>query len=215
MPRTMPPLVVAFRDLVDEALALSEAGEVAKAHALSASPIKKALTTRRLEALYEMAFLRAFVAWEVFLEAAFARYLCGYVSAHGSLPLAAGQSYVSTLADAEALILHGSAYSLWHNPTKVIRRCQRFFAAGSNFEAVVSSSIARIQEMANIRHRIAHGQKDAISKFHAATLFFVGKQYPAASPGRFLRDLVPGRNPPERWIGELSKELVALASQSA
>lgn len=211
----MPPLVAAFQQRVDDALALSEAGEIARTHASSTSSVKAVLTTRRLEALYEMAFLRAFVSWEVFLEGALTRYLCGYVSAHGPLPVAPGKAYAATLTDAEVLILDGRSHRLWHNPNDVIKRCRKHFALGCHYESVLSSATARLQEMANVRHRVAHGQKDALKKFDAATLYFVGRHYPAASAGRFLRDWVPGKSPPERWISELAKELVGLASQIA
>jgi hypothetical protein len=212
MPRKMPPLTVAFQQRVDEALALSEAGEIARAHG---SPVRKQLTTRRIEALYEMAFLRAFVGWEVFLEETFSRYLCGYVSVHGALPRPVGMSYAPTLAAAETLVLGSKQYLLWHNPTHVIARCSSHFQPGSFYETVVSSSTARIQNMANVRHRIAHGSSDSAKKFDAATLSLVGKQYQSASAGKFLRDWVPGKTTPERWLSELARELVALASQIA
>src|SRR5712672_2619521 len=38
------------------------------------------LDLNKLELLYELAYLRFFIQWEVFLEQSFLRYLCGYSS---------------------------------------------------------------------------------------------------------------------------------------
>lgn len=211
----MPPLAAEFGRLISEALALSEAGEIVRAHANPGSPTKAALSAKRLEYLYEMAYLRAFVAWEAFLEQAFYRYLCGYTSPRGPMPRIGGAAYCATLATAETTVLNGMRYRLWHNPGQVIARCQRYFVAGTHFEAVLGSATARIADMANVRHRIAHAQRDAIVQFNAATLRFAGRQYSAASAGRFLRDWVPGKTPPERWLAELTRELGSLAGQIA
>src|SRR5260221_12742426 len=82
MPRTMPPLAVQFRQRVSEALALARAGDLAAAAPLGA-PLRSEWHVARVELLYELAYLRIFVEWELFLEQTFLRYLCGYVSISG------------------------------------------------------------------------------------------------------------------------------------
>jgi len=85
MPRLLPPLGVRFAGDVDRALAIAQAGETIRAVAEKGSVAWKELGRGRLEALYEMAYLRLFIAWELFLEESFLRYLCGYL-ASGPLP---------------------------------------------------------------------------------------------------------------------------------
>lgn len=212
MPRRMPSLSSEFNKRVVDALGISEAGEVAASRDAGA-PLR--FTLSRLEALYEMAFLRTFVGWEAFLEQAFIRYLAGYISHAGQQRLPAGRTYSPTLNAAEAQVLGGKAYRLWHNPQDVTGRCRQFFLAGESFETVVASNSARIGAMAAVRHRIAHAQEDAAKKFDVATLLFNGRQYRGARPGRFLRDWVPAKSPPTRWLHELSTELIQLARQIA
>jgi hypothetical protein len=80
----MPPLAVQFRQRVSEALALARAGDMAAATPLGA-PLRSEWHVARVELLYELAYLRIFVEWELFLEQTFLRYLCGYVSIGGHI----------------------------------------------------------------------------------------------------------------------------------
>ena len=79
-------------------------------------------TLKRIESLYELAYLRVFVAWESILEDIFYRTLCGFGSrAAGQEPLLCGR-YYSTLAKAEAAVLGTQRYMLWENSVKIIKR---------------------------------------------------------------------------------------------
>jgi len=195
-----------------EALALAEIGEIARVEAAAGSRTKAELHAYRLEALYEMAYLRIFVSWESFLEQAFLRFLCGYTSAHGVATMLPGRAFLPTLAQAETAVLGGNAYVLWHNPTRVVTRCRRFFHA-STIETIVASNTARLEALAAIRHRIAHAQADAKQKFDSATMLLVGRRYRGARPGAFLRDRDTSVSPPERWLDRLAQELVSLSRQ--
>jgi hypothetical protein len=210
----MPPLAVALRVRVAEAIKLAEVGEVARAEAAPASQTRRNLHPTRLEALYEMAYLRIFVGWEAFLEEVFLRYLCGYVSVHGCAPLMPGVTYEPTLARAEQAILAGYRFVLWHDPVKVGARARRFFHA-SRIETVVLSNTARLQDLAAIRHRITHAQEDARRNFDQATMAIAGRRYRGARPGAFLRDVDAGAVPPNRWLERLGKEFEGLAQQIA
>ena len=103
---------------------------------------------------------------------------------------------------------------MWHNPTAVILRSQQFFPA-SRHEVVVASSTARLENIAAVRHRIVHGQKDARLNFDNATMRLSGKRYRGARPGRFLRDWDVSSTPSKRWLESIGDELCGLASQIA
>src|SRR6266851_4350285 len=156
MPRQMPRF---DRDLsVQSRLALEivSAGEIARAS--SDAPVRRQWTLNKLEALYELAYLRIFVAWEECLEAIFYRSLCGYASKSGGQEtLVAGLTGVvpgrhyRSLAASETAVLGGLQFKLWHNVDKVIRRCQKFIRSGKGFPAVqenvLSSNRARLAHL--------------------------------------------------------------------
>jgi len=191
-----------------------KAGEIV--HSTGIASLRREWKIIRLEFLYELAYLRVFSAWESCLESVFYRSLCGYAGQSGQETLVAGTHY-PTLAAAEAAVLGTQQYKLWHNPAQVVQRCQGFIRSGvpgcpGLQESVISSHSARLIDLAAIRHRIVHEQKDAKNKFDAATLTFVGRTYSASRPGKFLRDW--DNSPvPRRWLDVLADELVGLASQ--
>lgn len=210
----MPGLEAAFRARVSEAMKLAEIGEVARAEATPGSRTERDLYPARLEYLYELAYLRIFVGWEAFLEQAFLRYLCGYASKVGSAVPSKGTSFRPTLAKAEADLLAGKDYVLWHNSSAVVRRAQVFFSS-SPIETVVRSNTARLDHFAAIRHRIAHAQADARKKFDTATMTLAGKRYRGSRAGAFLRDVDSNVAPAQRWVEQLGRELQSLAVQIA
>lgn len=212
MPRQLPRLAQEFSQRVSDALALAELGEVARIEAPPGSRSRALLHFSRLESLYELAFLKVFLSWESFLEDCFYRLLCGYTTSRGQEQLQPGVTYQPNLAGAERAVAGSQPYVLWHNPSTVTTRCRRFFDNGG-IEVVVLSDLARVEAMARIRHRIAHSQSDAQTKFNSATMFLVGRRYPGSRAGRFLRDWVPASNPPVRWLDVLSAELQGLANQ--
>ena len=109
-------------------------------------------------------------------------------------------------------MLAGQSYLMWYDPSKVISRATRFFI-GSTHQAVIASSSSRLTALASVRHRTAHGQLDAKTKFDNATKMFAGKRYKGSRPGRFLRDKVSGGPIPQRWLDLFAQELIGLASQ--
>jgi len=214
MARQMPGLETDFHRRVAEAMRLAEIGEIARSEAISGSQTRRSLHHSRIELLYEMAFLRIFVGWEAFLEQTFLRYLCGYSSKIGTAVISAGASFSPTLARAEAAVLGGRDYVLWHNPSKVVQRSQRFFSR-SPIETVLLSNTARLEALAIVRHRIAHSQNDARQKFDTATMTIAGRRYRGSRAGAFLRDWDVSATPSVRWLEQLGHELQSIAGQIA
>jgi len=208
MARQMPGYTAVLRQRVASALALAQAGEVA-----AQSSARAHWHVARIEYLYEISFLRVFVEWEVFLEQTFLRYLCGYQSSRGVFPAATG-NHCPSLAQAETLIFGTRGFTLWHDPTRVVNR-SRGHLQGCPHEVVIQTSIPRLESFAAIRHRVAHGQDDAKTKFDRATMLLSGRRYRGARPGRFLRDWDTTSNPRQRWIEVISLELAGLANQIA
>jgi hypothetical protein len=206
MPRRMPPYTAAFQRQLDSLLKLAEAGELA-----AQSSVRSDWYATRVESLYELAFLRIFIEWELLLEQSFLRYLCGYVSSHGTFSATAG-AHCRSLAVAEGLIFGPNGFATWHNPARVVSRAHGYLILCPH-ETVIQASRTRVEQFSWVRHRIAHGQGDAKRKFDQATMALTGRRYPGARPGRFLRDWDRRLVPAKRWIEVIGAELVGLAGQ--
>lgn len=210
MPRSMPDLAYKFEQLSARSLSLAEAGEMIYVSSPRNSVAKRELKLSRLEAIYELAYLRIFIEWETFLEESFIRYLCGYHCSSGAPPLLGAPA--GTLADARIIMLGSRDFVSWANMNSVERRCRRFFNYGLH-ESVLLSNRARLEWFASIRHRIAHASEHARRLFDIATMSLVGRRYRGASPGRFLRDLDSTRTRPQRHLHVIGEELKNLAQQ--
>jgi hypothetical protein len=174
-------------------------------------------TPKRLEFLYELAYLRAFSAWEETLEAILIRSLCGFASSAGQEIPVLG-AYFRTLADAEAALLAGRPFLLWHDSGKVISRCRAHVdstlpAHPALQERTIASNQARLDAFAHIRHRVVHEQNDARAKFNTATLMIAGQTYREARPGKFLRDVDSTVAPPRKWLETIVLELQGMLAQ--
>jgi hypothetical protein len=209
----MPAMAVEFRRTLRASAELPEAGELVRDASKPGTVAYQQLTPQRLMALYEMAYMRMFVAWESYLEATFLRTMCGYVSPTYTPTFQAGQNRQPTLRHAYgALLLPGQYYLLWHSPPRVRKWAAAWFV-GSPHELVIASNLARLEWFGAIRHRIAHGSEDAREKMDKATLGLAGRRFAASSPGRFLRTWNGASQPQERWLYTIAAELAALSAQ--
>src|SRR5687768_15641470 len=116
MPRRMPRFDLEFARETDSAKDIVLAGERARV------TNRTDWTPKRLEFLYALAYLRAFVAWEAALESIFLRSLCGVASSAGQEVLRVGK-YYRTLPAADNAVLASESkgsrpntYMLWHSP---------------------------------------------------------------------------------------------------
>lgn len=220
MPRRMPRFDLHFAAEAKIASEIVLAGERART---IVGATGDDWTLKRLEFLYEFAYLRVFAAWEATLEAIFLRSLCGYASRAGQETLVAG-AYYRSVDDAEAAVLaaegHGRVrtYLLWHNSTQIINRCNRHIVSGpppalAIQEAVIASQFAHLDALAAIRHRIVHDQWDAKTKFDTVARALAGRTYPASRPGKFLRDTDIHSNPRRKSLDTAIAELTGLVGQ--
>ncbi|HFD88061.1 MAG TPA: hypothetical protein ENJ35_10350 [Gammaproteobacteria bacterium] len=210
----MPELSRTFRARATEAIKLARVGEIARAESRRGSETQRGLHHARLELLYELAFLRVFLAWETFLEASFLRYLCGYSSSVGGAVVLPGRRFYSTITQAEHAVVGRRRFVLWHDPDRVVDRSNQFLQS-SPVATVVQSYAGQLKRIAAIRHRIVHVQKDARQNFDEATMAIAGRRYRGGRAGAFLRDRDASAYPPARWLETLTDELQNLAVQIA
>ncbi|SUS07607.1 conserved hypothetical protein [uncultured Defluviicoccus sp.] len=209
MPRSMPDLVGRLQGSFAEARAFVQTIELLRSQQTGR---KKAVTTNKARFAYELAYLRAFAAWEAFLEESFLRYLCGYTHAVGPQTLVAPAVFCSTIHDAELRVLGGRSYILWHNPAHVVTRSQTHFVSGRH-EVVLNSVLNRVEAFAAVRHHIAHQKRDTANQFDAACITLCGHRLPGSRPGSFLRKTVPHVSPSKRWFELILTDLESYAAQ--
>ena len=210
MPRPLPALSTDFK------IASLRLLELIRRLELNFKTLKhgnSSISLTNLQLIYELAYLKGFLAWEAFQEEVFLRLMCGYAGANGAEPLRPGQSYFRSTADAGAALLAGRDYILWHNPGAVVRRFDHYFdSPNSPFRTTLSSS-ARLPGYSAVRHRIAHLQDHAKLQFDQATNLIAHKRYRGSRPGEFLRDqdiTLPHR---PRYIKLILDDLGNLADQ--
>ena len=213
MSRPIAFLADQFNHEIIKALEIVNSIERVRAtYASTHAVINTDLPRRRIELIYELAYIRVFQFWESFLEESFARYLCGYSNAAGRQRLQTGHHFFRTVADAHSGVRHGRPFALWHDHRRVIDRSRVYFVNGTH-ETVIISSLTNLEYFSHIRHRIAHSQDDARNKFNVASMNLCGKRFPGARPGVFLRSI--RLTSTERWIETISYELLNLAQQIA
>lgn len=208
-----------FSRSIESSLAIASSTEALWLTAPPASLVRRQLRAEHLEALYESAFMRAFMSWESFVEGATLRYLIGKNSPTYQSLRAVGQPRPKTLKAAlQALLADGRPpndprdFLLWHNPTAVARRVGRWLTA-CPIEQVCTTHTLELSYISAVRHHIAHGSVDTRRGFVAAANHFAGSSY-SGSPGRFLRadDNSDPLNRP-RWIVQLCRKLQTRATE--
>lgn len=217
MPRDLGPLLQALAIQVDDALKLVQAAELVRSAVPVGSHARRGFSFHQIEAMYELAYLRVFAAWEAFLEESFYRMMCGYMSSGVTHSLRAPPR-PRRVEDARLIVLDGQDFKPWHDPTIIVNRTAKFFVSvpGSDVphSSVVASAHALIKDLSHIRHHIAHITADTCAKYQAATMRLCGARF-GRKAGRFLRsesaDPVTGLR--VRWLERISSDLTALASQ--
>jgi hypothetical protein len=198
-------LVPAFSRRVSEAQDLVRLVETARGF----SPLRKIYVV-------EAAFLLVFTAWENFLEQSLLRLMCGHHNTVGTYARTGGATHCPTLGVAESVLLSGAPYLLWHDPQRVINRCNAQLVAGPH-ATVLASALPLMQSYAAIRHHVAHRTQDTRQKFDAACLALIGSRVRGGRAGRFLRittTLAPS-GVVTNWMGRVCADLESFAGQIA
>ncbi|MCI0618116.1 hypothetical protein L0244_34505 [bacterium] len=155
-------------------------------------------SARHKEIVTELVFLRAFLAWEAFLEESFILYLLGKKSPKGKSP---SRLYTpSARKDAIRLIFGDQDYTDWTTISKLTKRADRYFQNGEPYSRVLKSQQNFFDQMKIIRNAVAHTSgvsKEKFKNFIRQKLTF----YPSKlTVGGFLAMTIPGSSPPESFL---------------
>ena len=123
------------------------------------------ISTSRRDAMTELAFLRAFLAWESFLEQSFTLYMLGRKPPGGTAPrgtlfpvarasVCVGRSRRSAIRDVD-------------DPADIVLRAERFFHGGRPFAATLRAHQNMLYEARTLRNAIAHWSSSTQQKFES------------------------------------------------
>jgi hypothetical protein len=188
--------------------ALAEARELANDAQKWSTPVPPAnrafISSQRRDLLTEVAFLRAFTSWEVFLEETFVLYLLGHRPPRGAPPRRFG--FPPTPEAAAEWCTDGREYAKW-NVSDVQKRANRWFRNGKPYTPALQGRQSRLDQLVTIRNAIAHESSAARTKFEALVRNELGALPAGATVGSFLMMTKPHSNPPtsfmEFYIGEI------------
>lgn len=171
-------------------------------------------SVRHKEIITELAFLRAFLAWELFLEETFVLYLLGQTAPRGRPPYRF--VFPPTRRGALHLILpEGRDYVSWSVASTVAARAERFFRDGRPFSAALQSQMTILNDMRTIRNAIAHWQARTQQKFKALvrTKTSTGTFPSSLTVGAFLAGTVPSSAPPESFFTDYVNRIRYIADR--
>jgi hypothetical protein len=155
------------------------------------------ITTQRRDLLIEIAFLRAFTGWEIFLEETFLLYLLGHHPPKGLPPRRYG--FPQDKNAASEWCSDGKEYAKW-NSADVRRRANRWFKDGKPFTPALQSQQSRLDQLVTIRNAIAHESSAARTKFEGLVRIELQALPPGITVGGFLLTLQPNSNPPISYL---------------
>jgi hypothetical protein len=151
------------------------------------------ISPQRRDTLTEVAFLRAFTGWEIFLEETFLLYLLGHQPPRGQPPRRYG--FPRDKEAASEWCTEGREYARW-NVSDVRRRADRWFQHGKPFTPALQGQQSRLDQLITIRNAIAHESSAARGKFETLVRNELQALPPNTTVGSFLITTKPNSSPP-------------------
>ena len=158
---------------------------------------KPRISVARRDSMIELSFLRAFLAWETFLEEACILYMLGQQPLRGR-PLV---RFVQppTRPAAEKLAADGRDYANWNTATVVAARAERFFLNGRPF-GILRTKQNALENAKKIRNAVAHDSESAQTKFKTVVRGELNAVPPGVTVGGFLNRVKPATVPPRSFL---------------
>lgn len=164
------------------------------------------ISSQRRDTLTEVAFLRAFTGWEIFLEETFLLYLLGHQPPKGRPPRRYG--FPPNKEAASEWCTEGREYAKW-SVGDVRKRADRWFRHGKPFTPALQGQQVRLEQLITIRNAIAHRSSAARGKFETLVRNELQALPPDTTVGSFLTTTRPNSNPPisfmEFYLSEVKR----------
>lgn len=156
------------------------------------------ISRRQHDWIIELAFLRAFLALESFLEESFILYTVGQTAPRGRAPHRFAFP-PSRKAAIDWVLPEGRDYASW-DASSVIVRASRFFRDGRPFASTLRGSQAALSDARTIRNAIAHESAIAQEKFENVVRMKLGTLPSDCTVGSFLGTTIPASSPPQSFL---------------
>ena len=172
------------------------------------------ISLQRRDSMTELALLKAFLAWESFLEESFVLYLVGQKPPRGRPPHR--YAFPPTQSAANEWLLPESGrrdYAEWANAEAVSNRAERFFRDGRPYTPVLKSNQNAFDEIRIIRNAIAHASASAHQKFEKVARLRLVPLPANLTVGGYLAMTVPGSSPPISFLESYFSKLEFFARQ--
>ncbi len=174
-------------------------------------PSTKALVSPKRRAwLIELAFFRAYSAWEAFVEEAFILYLMGQQAPKGKKAHRYG--FPPSEDAAREWVNDGKDYANWSNE-QVKRRAKRLFRDGHPFHDPLLAHQHNLGQAKTVRNAIAHSSEDAWVKFQTLVRNELTAFPPDTTVGSFLMMTKPNTTPPISYLEHYLNQIVQTADQ--
>jgi hypothetical protein len=161
----------------------------------------------QVDLIFELAFLKIFIAWEQFLENTFVRYMCGASSLSGKKPI---RIISARYLDGALRVICGERpYADWASVEIVVERANRFFDNGEPYATPLQSAAAELANMRKVRNHIVHHSNKSREDFTKLLVSTYGFRPQGMTAGRFLRRHPNVRG--DQCIQEYAKTLESLA----
>ena len=183
----------------------------AEAYGWSLTGARPHISRSRRDSITELAFLRAFLGWEGFLEESFLLYMLGQTSPRGRVPHRFAFPPNRTHAE-EWTIPEGRSYATW-DAANVIERAQRFFRSGHPFTNTLRANRNMLDETRTIRNAIVHESRSADEKFRNLARTRLGTLPSNLTVGTFLCTAIPGASPPQSFLESYLERIELVAQQ--
>jgi hypothetical protein len=156
------PLVAAFSAYRNQIACLN--GYITKAFTQDAAG-RYFLAPQEQSFIAEFSFLKAFIAWEGFLEEVFLQYLLGTPSLSGKVAL----RYASPFSEehARSMLVGNLKFVDWTNPQVVRTLAAIYFEKGEPISTIISSIEADLIDLKTIRNAAAHHDSTTGKKLDA------------------------------------------------
>jgi hypothetical protein len=166
---------------------------------------------KRAESMVALAFLRAYLAFEAFLEEGFVLYVVGMKPPRGRAPVRF--TFPPTRREAKKWVIpEGHAYAKW-DATTVANRALRFFRGGGPFTRALRGSQNVLGEAKTIRNAVAHESENAREKFETLARMKLHSLPSNLTVGGFLNTAVPSSTPPQSFLEFYLERLELVAAR--
>lgn len=155
----------------------------------------------------EAIFLRAFRAYENFLEEAFIHYTFGKPSLNGKVVISF--LHPKDINHAYELIKSSQTFLEWNSPPTVISRAETYLENGGPIKTVLAAKQSFLVDLRKLRNHIAHNSKTSLAEYKKVlNTYYLTIPLDIPEPGALLQQSINiKKNKKKRMVRYILEEL--------